>query len=877
MTKCYYSLLLSSFLIITSCNSNKTLTSDTIYEAPFDLEEEMLDTLVVSAYAETSEPTETSEPPQAPLQNGLNPYGYNGSAERTFDLLHTSLKVAFDWDNQHVLGEADLTLKPLFYSTSKLELDAKNFDIHHIMLNDEKLTYDYDGSVLKIDLDKVYTREDKLTLNIGYTAKPNEGASGGSQAITSDKGLFFINPKNENKFKPQQIWTQGETENSSRWFPTIDKPNERCSQEVYLTVQDRFKTLSNGLLLSSNKNDDGTRTDHWKQEQPHAPYLFMLGIGEYAIVKGKWRDKELLYYVEPEYEEHATKIFNHTPEMLDFFSDILGYPYPWDKYAQIVCRDYVSGAMENTGAVVFGDFVQKTSRELIDANNDDIVAHEMFHHWFGDLVTCESWSNLTLNEGFATYSEYLWQEYKYGKEVAERKRIEDLNGYLMTADRGGTHDLIHFEYKDKEDMFDGHSYNKGGLIIHMLRNYVGDEAFYASLKKYLTDNAYTDVEAHELRLTFEDVTGKDLNWFFNQWFFDKGHPLLDIVYNIDKENKKVIINVDQTQDPEDNVPVFILPMSTMLYYASGKKEEIPVVINQRSQTIEIHIKGDEMPLVAVLDGKHDILSVNTENRTDKDYVNLFYHSDEYVDKLIAVTKLSGKQIGTDILKASIKSTSAEMRLIGVNSLDNLSDKTVLKDLALHDPSGLIRKTALKKLRSYKVALSLVQSDESYEVVGEALRIVNETNPKQGLTQAAELTKSYHKPLLGAIGDIFASSKDTQYLNYFEDNIDKVDMFSFFNFIGQYGKLAKLCPPQRMEETADILKSVAMEDNSAYFKKYASTNLIQSLITELQQREDEDQDTKDAVIKTLYGHITTIVNTSTDQRLRNAFSQHVDRP
>jgi len=801
---------------------------------------------------------------------------YRGSATRYHDLIHTKLEVAFDWDKQHVLGKAELTLKPLFYETAELVLDAKIFDFHSITMNGKKLEYSYDQNQVTIELDRIYKRTESYTIEIDYTAKPSEGPSGGSQAISSDKGLFFINPTKKNKVKPQQIWTQGETENSSRWFPTIDKPNERCSQEVQITVQDRFKTLSNGLLISSEKNNDGTRTDVWKQEKPHAPYLFMIGVGEYAVVKGQWKDKELLYYVEPEYEAYAEKIFNHTPEMLSFFSEKLGYEYPWDKYAQIVCRDYVSGAMENTGAVVFGDFVQRTERELLDGNNDDIVAHEMIHHWFGDLVTCESWANLTLNEGFATYGEYLWQEYKYGHEAAERKRIEDLNGYIMTADRGGTHDLIDFEYEDKEDMFDGHSYNKGGLIVHMLRNLVGDDAFFASIQRYLTTHEYTDVESHELRLAFEDVTGQDLNWFFNQWFFGKGHPILDVDYNIDASDKKVVINVSQMQDPEDNVPVFKLPMKTALYYPSGKVEMHDLVIDKRDQEFEIFFTGPEVPVVAVLDATHDILSTRRENRSNQDYVNLFELSDEYEDKFVALSKLKGKAAGYDITRAAIKSPSVEMRLIATNSLDQRRDSDVLKKLSLSDADSKIRVTALKKLKDYDTALSVLENDQSYRVIGQALDIVNRANHDEGIRQAEKLTQSYHRPLIGAIGDILSDSKDVKYLDYFEENIHSVTMYAFFNFMSQYTRLAKLAEPDRMVQTALVLKHEASEESNTYFKKYSATNSLKSLMIELQKRPKQTTATTQA-IQSLSNFITMIINSSNDERLREAFSEYIETP
>ena len=847
------------FLFLGACKTTNELA--TIPEVIID--EQMLDTLVVTA------------PAQDPVPQTIDLY--RSSATRTHDLIHTKLEVSFDWLKQHVLGQAELTLSPLFYETNELTLDAKGFDIHSIKLNGKPLQYDYDSAKLKIYLDKIYTRDDKFVVNINYTAKPNEGPSSGSQAIASDKGLFFINPESKNKFKPQQIWTQGETENSSRWFPTIDKPNERCSQEVMITVADKFQTLSNGLLVSSKKNSDGTRTDHWKQEQPHAPYLFMLGIGEYAVVKGEWEGKELLYYVEPEYKEHAEKIFNHTPEMLTFFSDILDYKYPWDKYAQIICRDYVSGAMENTGAVVFGEFVQKTSRELLDSNNDDIVAHEMFHHWFGDLVTCESWSNLTLNEGFATYSEFLWQEYKYGHEAAERKRLQDLNGYVVTADRGGTHDLINFEFNDKEDMFDGHSYNKGGLIVHMLRSYLGDDAFFTALNRYLTQHEYSDVEAHELRLVFEDVVGQDLNWFFNQWFYDKGHPQLDISYQVDNEVNSVFIDVTQTQDIEDNVPIFQIPFKAMMYYQSGKKEVADLWLDQREQQFEIPIEGEELPVVVVLDGAHDILMTANEKRSDRDYINLYNLSSEYEDKYTALSKLKGKPIVKELVQDAISNPSSDIRLMGIAGLDANVDAAKLRSLAKGDESSMVRVAALKKVKDVELAKSLISSDESYRVIGTALNIVNKSNPIDGLEYAKKIMgNEYYKPLISNLAEIFASSKDSQYLDFFEQNVNNVNLYSFFNFMSQYGKLAKVASPEMKVETSGVLKKIATEDSNTYFKKYAATNLIKSLSDGLAKADETDKQAMSAK-STLEQYMTQIVNSTTDERLRNAFSDYIEQP
>ena len=854
MTKTNYSLLLITIFVALSCKTNQT-----IVQAPI-IEEDILDTMVVSAPAIDPEEEETYE---------LGTY--RASATRELDLLHTRLEIAFDWEKQHVLGKADLTFRPYFYPTQYAVLDAKVFDIHSIQMNGTELAYDYDEQKLTIDLGKMYTRNDTLTLKIDYTAKPNEGPSSGSAAILSDKGLFFINPTGEAN-KPQQIWTQGETENSSRWFPTIDKPNERCSQEIFVTVEGRFQTLSNGKLISSTDNEDGTRTDYWKQEKPHAPYLFMLGVGEYAVVKDKWKSIPLMYYVEPAYEKDAKTIFNHTPEMLQFFSDKLQYPYPWDKYAQIVCRDYVSGAMENTGAVVFGDFVQKTSRELLDANNDDIVAHELFHHWFGDLVTCESWSNLTLNEGFATYSEYLWREYKYGKDNAERKRLQDLNGYLMSAGQQGYHDLIDFEYSNKENMFDGHSYNKGGLIVHMLRQYVGDDAFFSALNKYLTSHEYTDVESHELRLAFEDTTGEDLNWFFNQWFYEKGHPIIEVDYEMDTTDKVVYIDIAQVQDPEEFPPIFQFEVHPKLYYPSGKVETFHFFINERDQSLTIEVLGDEMPAAVVFDGSRDLLAVIKEERPDSEHFSLFKYSDEYEDKYLALKSLKNNDQYKAAFALALEDDSQPIRSLGIANADKKMHRDKLKDLALKDPSSSNRARALKKIKDLQVAKQLVTTDSSYQVVGTALEIINKNDKTEGLAMANELVKGYYKPLISKIGSIYAGTKDEKYLSFFEDNLGDVGMFDFFSFMQQYEKIAMNASDEGKLRTARVMQSIAKEKSSTYFKKYATTNCIKRMLEKIEKDLDETDVERKKLRDEMNEIMFDIVGNSTDQRIRSAFSE-----
>src|SRR5450631_3691114 len=276
---------------------------------------------------------------------------YRATATRIKDLVHTKLEVSFDYDKAWMYGKEWVTLHPHFYPTDSLTLDAKGMEIKEIALmkgnSKVPLKYFYDSMQLRITLDKRYKEGENYTIYINYVSRPNDLKEEGSAGITDAKGLYFINPKGEDKDKPIQIWTQGETESNSAWFPTIDKPNQKTTDEISMTVPAKYVTLSNGKLVSQVKNANGTRTDTWKMDLPHSPYLVFMGIGDYAVIHDSYKGKDVNYYVEKEYGPVARKIFGLTPEMMAFYSRILDFEYPWVKYSQMTGRDYVSGAMEN--------------------------------------------------------------------------------------------------------------------------------------------------------------------------------------------------------------------------------------------------------------------------------------------------------------------------------------------------------------------------------------------------------------------------------------------------------------------------------------------------------------------------------------------------
>jgi aminopeptidase N len=803
-------------LVLVSCTGTKE-----VVKAPELIEERFLDTMVVFAPRPTQFDTSISLPE------------YRSSARRTSDLLHTKLELSFDWEKQYVLGIAELAFTPVFYDIDAIVLDAVGFDIHSISNKKSNLPldYKYDGYSLTILLDRLYSKDDSFEIVIDYTAKPNETPAGGSSAITSEKGLFFINPSGKEAEKPTQIWTQGETENNSRWFPTFDKPNERCTQETIITVDEKYKTLTNGILKSSVSNPDGTRTDSWSMNQPHAPYLFMLAIGDFAVVEEKWEGIPVSYFVEPEYEEHAKEIFNHTPEMLSFFSDYTGLKYPWDKYAQVIVRDYVSGAMENTTAVIFGDFVQKTKRELIDDSNDYIVAHEMFHHWFGDYVTCESWSNLTMNEGFANYSEYLWTEYKYGKHAADQLRFNELRGYLNATQNGGTHDLIDFHFSDKEEMFDAHSYNKGGLILHMLRNHVGDKAFRKALNLYLIDNALSAVEAHHLRLAFEEVTGEDLNWFFNQWYFDKGHPELEIEHGY--SDGIYTLTVHQVQDTEDHASIFQLPIDIDFYFDAGQVKRKKVWINERSQILTFEF--DRQPDFVNFDAENIILGTKKEALSLEQQIYQYAHCKSFQDRYDALSALRGEPQAKQIFINALDDDFYAFRRMAITQVNPNNDILInkLKNLALNDPKSQVRTAALNKLSNVsdpsliRLAEKVLAEEQAYPTISAGLGLLYEINPEKGLMAAESLMSEHNYDLVSQLSEIFSNSENAKYSAFYQNKIKALNGYNLYSVFGSYYAYCLNLNVSEKLANLDFLEDLALK-NASNFKRFMAANTINNI-------------------------------------------------
>ena len=692
---------------------------------------------------------------------------YRETATKINDLLHTKLEVKPDFSKSYLYGKAWITLKPHFYSTDSLNLDAKGMEFKKVALvkgaKQIPLKYEYDDQNIRIKLDRTYKANENYTIYIDYIAKPDEYQEKyGTDDFLGIKGMYFINPKGEEKDKPTQIWTQGETESNSAWFPTIDKTSQKTTEELTVTVDNKYVTLSNGKLMSQKKNADGTRTDYWKMDLPHSPYLFFLGVGDYTIIKDSWRGKEVNYYVEPAYGSVAKKIFGNTPEMIEFFSRITGVPFPWVKYSQITGRDYVAGAMENTTATLHQESAQQDARELVDGNNwEGTIAHELFHQWFGDYVTAESWSNLTLNESFADFSETLWDEYKYGKDAGDAENYQGMQSYLQSGSE--SKDLVRFFYADKEDMFDQVSYQKGGRVLNMLRNFVGDSAFFKSLNLYLTTNKFKAAEAHQLRLAFEEVTGRDLNWFFSQWYFDNGHPSVTIDYVYDDAAGKVKVIIKQIQK---SGKLFTLPIAVDIYNGANK---VRYNVWAKNEVDTFTFNYSKHPDLVNVDGDKILLWNKKDNKTLDNFIHQYKYAGKYVDRLEAIqfaAKTQDDPKALDLLKTALKDKYHGLRNAALFSLDLKNEKVkqavepIILDLAKNDKKSTARANAISQLGQYKKAeyiplFKAATTDSSYSVSGNALDALLEVDKDAAMTIAKQLDT---KPAKGTLKSSLQGAK-----------------------------------------------------------------------------------------------------------------------
>lgn len=740
------------------------------------------------------------------------------------DIKDMSLDITeINWTQEKITATINLSMTTNEI-TRTIVLDAKGeYTFHSVTVNGKRVRYTFDSTQLRIMLRKKIEAQKSVNVKVVYTVHPTN--TGGSAAITEDKGLYFINGSGETLFKPRQLWSQGETESNSKWFPTHDRLScgDKFTGTISILVEYGFVSLSNGLLKSSVSLTNGFRRDTWRMNDEMSSYLYMIALGDFAIVQDKNTRLGIpvKYYVEKQYAPYAKRIFRYTPEMIDFFSDQLNVLFPWSKYSQIVIRDYVSGAMENTSAVTFTESLQGTNREL--DNNvfiDIVVPHELFHHWFGDLATARDWGNLTLNEGFATLSEQWWINYKYGSNYADVNRKNWRAKYFAQCyNEKDAHPLIDSARADadRESMFDAHSYQKGGLILHMLQCQLGDTIFRRGLMGYLTWHSYRSPHWTDLRHSFEQASGQDLNGFFDQWFLKVGHPILEVSTQMNQEY--VSIAISQKQVAEYGWGLFDAEIPVKIYFENGSTSQTNIHLDtlKADQLFYIWLpKGSPMPEYVALDEDRNLLVDWRHTYSMKEYEAIYYDSDAFMPRYEAADSIIVHQKelpNVDVLFRHMMSDKEwRLRYRGAANCLLTENLEKLRDLALNDDNYEVRRTSLQRLPNteMKIFVQAYQTDTTLEVLSAALQKINTVDSVHALLLGNQYwiktmkgNNIYERYITAEVAKIFARTGDWRYFNYYKNVLQYGSFHAKREVQKPLEDWMKKLPPAKLQEASDF--------------------------------------------------------------------------
>ena len=466
--------------------------------------------------------------------------------DRPADVKHVKLDITLDFEQETISGAVYTTFSTLYDDLKTITFDAVELHIERVKLEHGKeLSYSVSEKKLIVTLDRAYKYGEEFTIAVEYHARPRTG-------------LHFMKPEPEDPTRPVQAWTFGQPRYHSHWFPCHDAPNDRATTEIIATVPARFITISNGDLLSVTDHG-ATKTHHWRHDIPHAMYLISLVVGEFAVIEDSYKSIPVTYYVRPDRKDDARLYMGKTPEMIRFFSEYTGVEYPYNKYAQTVVEIY-TGAMEHTTATTHGFSLLLDKRASLDVDLVPVVAHELAHQWFGDLLTCRDWSNGWLNEGFATYFEELWGEYDLGTDHFKQSMLDLKHNYLAEDADYRRPIVYHVYYDDGFELFDAHLYEKGAWVLHMLRHQLGESAFKRAIHAYISRYREREVITADLERTFEDVTGRSLAQFFQQWVYSGGYPAFEVNYSWDSEHDMAKVKINQAQHIDDLTPCFVTPV-----------------------------------------------------------------------------------------------------------------------------------------------------------------------------------------------------------------------------------------------------------------------------------------------------------------------------
>ena len=553
---------------------------------------------------------------------------------RDYDLQHSKIALRFDLEQKKVIGDVTHSLSILRDGTTKIAFDSVGLTIHGVTLNKSRAKFETTADKLIIPLAAGAKAGDKFEIAIRYEGKPS-------------KGMYFILPDKDYPDRPKQIWTQGEAEDTRYYLPTYDYPNDRLTTETILTVPASWLTVSNGKLISVTDAGKGLKTWYWKEAVPSSTYLITVVAGEFDEVKDSWRGIPLTYYAPKGRGDRLPINYGPTPAMMELFARKFGVAYPWEKYAQVMVDDFVAGGMENSSATTnnSSSLVHPKLAPEYFTGEDDLISHELAHQWFGDLVTFKDWGNIWLSEGFATFGEILWTEAHYGKDQADYERWR---GFREWFGEISLYNKPIMRHDFDADEFDGNAYGKSGRVLYMLRQQLGEEAFYAGLKRYLDKNRGKNAVTADFARAVEEATHVNIDEFLGQWIYGAGAPRFELSYAYDNEKQQVALSVKQTQKVDGRVGIFRVPVEVEITTATGP-QLYPITVSKANQVFTF--PSATAPLMVLFDKGGQILKSANFHKEKKEWLYQAKKATEVSDRADAVVALGKSKEDEEVVAA----------------------------------------------------------------------------------------------------------------------------------------------------------------------------------------------------------------------------------
>ncbi len=627
--------------------------------------------------------------------------------DRPGNVQHIYLDLVLDIANQSCRGSNTITLKPVQSGLTTLTLDAEDLNIESVQINQVNQPFHYDGKQLQIQLLKATTLE-PFDLVIDY------------QVNQPQRGLYFIQPDKDYPDKPTQVWTQGEDEDSRFWFPCFDYPGQLATSEIRIEVPKPYLAVSNGKLVATEDKGD-TSVYHWRQDQVHPTYLMTLAVGDFAQITDYWGDLPVEYYVEKGREEDAKRTMGKTPEMIEFFSHTFGYSYPYPKYAQVAVADFIFGGMENTSTTLLTDRCLLDERAMLDHQRaESLVAHELAHQWFGDLLVIKHWSHAWIKEGMASYSEVLWTEKEYSKEEGAYYILNEARSYINEDSSRYRRPMVMNIYREPIELYDRHIYEKGSCVYHMIRGELGEEGFTQAIQHFVQRNAHRTVETVDLLRAIEEATGRNLAPLFDQYVFRGGHPDFKVSYSWEAKDQLVKLKVTQTQGKTDKDvtenELFDLHIPIAFGYVSEEKEvcyeSLSLHLHEKEHTFYFPLPK-QPDFISFDQGNYHLKTVTLEYPTAELKNQLFFDPDP-TSRIYAAEAL-GKKGGLEVINLLSQALTNDpfwgVRVEVAKQLGKVKLQQAIPALSqgLKDDHPKVRRAVLEGLSNFK-------TEESYQAV-----------------------------------------------------------------------------------------------------------------------------------------------------------------